>query len=461
MSLNLINIKIFHLSLPISGRKSIFEINYSAVQLATFLKNSIYFIFLFPFSLVYSQNNLQETDSSARSRKYIWGGVPIVSFDADIGFRYGANLNCYRFDDTSGQSKNYSENLFLRGFNSTTSSFQVQAVYETDNLFKKAKTYIEASYVNDLSYSFYGFNGDESVYASKYETKDHPEFIHSRFYQIHRKSLRMRFDYQHYLISKNFRLLTGYTYNQIQNITDTNNASLYTIYNEMELIPSHQSKGGKVNYFSIGLVYDQRDNPCYTSKGTWWESFVIIAPSFVNRDAFSKLILSYRTYQPLFKTKFIGMLRSSVQAKLSGEIPFYFLNTYIDSKLNQDGVGGAFNLRGFSRNRIASDGFIVTNLEVRRNVIHLCWRKKDIDIDVSIFSDHALNIQKYDYKRENIFAEHKTTLFNQNDNPYYGTIGLGCYIILNKISVINMNYGFPINSKENLGGLYIGSSFLF
>lgn len=416
---------------------------------------------MFSFSFGYSQNDSLEKNNSKTFKKYVWGGVPIVSFDADIGFRYGANLNLYRFDDTCSQSKNYSENLFLRGFNSTTNSFQIQAVYETDNLFKKSKTYIETSYMNDLSYSFYGFNGDETIYDSKYETKQHPEFLHVKFYQIHRKSLRIRFDYQHYLTSKNFRLLTGFTFNHIQNITDTNQTTLFNTYNELELIPSLQSKGGMVSYFSLGLVYDQRDNPCYTTKGIWWESFVIITPSLLNQDTFSKLILTYRSYQPLFNSKFIGTLRSSLQMKISGDIPFYFLNTHIDSKLNQDGFGGAFNLRGFSRNRIASDGVLLTNLEIRRNIKHLHLLKKEIDLDFSIFSDHAFTVQKYMYNHENITNEYETILFNYNNDQYYGTIGLGCYIILNKISVININYGIPINNRENLGGLYIGSSFLF
>src|SRR5574343_23193 len=330
----------------------------------------------------------------------------------------------YRYDDSSANPFCYTENLFLRVFNITKNSFQVQSVYETNNLFKRAKVFLEGTYLNDKSYDFYGFNGIASRFDQRYEDQNSPEYFSNNFYSVHRQLMRFRFDYQRYIKSENLRMLTGISFQNYKFSDASEGVSLFDKYVAMGLIPDSEAKGGFNTSFTIGIVYDKRDNQCYCSDGQWLESFVIFSPKKLSSESFTKYVLTYRTYREILRQKFVLMARGSVQTLLNGTLPSYMLTNYYDTKLNQDGIGGAFTLRGVNRNRIAADGFALINNEL-------------------------------------VMEEYKDKFFNSEYSPYFGTVGGGLYFILNRNNVISINYGLPVNHRESKGGLYIGSSFLF
>ena len=412
--------------------------------------------FLVSSLCVFSQNDSIEFDK--RNSRTAFGGVPICSYDADIGLRYGAVVNFFRYNDSVTET--YSENVFLRIFNTTKKSFQIQSLYETDNLFKKSKTFIEATYINDKSYDFYGYNGNQSNYNPDFENPQHPSFLHENFYSIHRKFIRFRFDYQRYLTSPHLRLLLGAALNNTEIKRSEGDSSLSALYNQFEVIADEELKGGLVNYFTLGIVYEKRNNQNYCFDGKWFESFLILSPAVINAESFSKFITTFRSYDRILKSPFVLMTRASVQLRTSGYIPSYLKSTYFDTRLNQDGLGGAFNLRGFSRNRITSDGFGLLNLEVRRNVYQTKLKKTIVDCDLSLFSDNALILQEHPINKETISMHDQLKHFNLNYQKHYNSVGFGAYFILNKNNVISVNYGIPLKTNSK-GALYIGSSFLF
>ncbi len=412
--------------------------------------------FVIFFYLVYlNTTHSQDTISQARTS---FGGVPILSYDNDLGFRYGGVINYFKYDDSSFH---YSENLFLRAVNTTNNSFQIQSVYETDHLIKKSKVFIEASYLNDRSYDFLGFNGGESRVNQSHVNESHPDYIHHNYYKIHRELLRFRFDYQRYILSSRFRFLSGITMSRyIINLNDSLK-SLYDDYLKLNLIDSKEQTGGYLNYISLGLIYEKRDNQMYCSNGNWFESFVIVSNKLISESSFSKFILNWRIYRPFFKTKNILMFRSSIQTKMTGKVPSYFNSSFIDSRLTQDGVGGAFNLRGFTRNSIATSGFGLINLEIRRNIISLKHKRSLIDLDFSIFSDQSIILQKFNLNTSHLPMTISNHYFHQDHPYYYSSVGIGAYLVLNKNSVVSINYGVPLGYNTFKGALYIGSSFLF
>lgn len=419
-----------------------------------------FFVILCIYSVSFAQTDSILSNNIQSKGKTSYGGIPIVSYDADIGLRYGGVINYFKYNDSL--SKKYSENLFFRIFNTTKKSFQIQSVYETDNLIKNSKTVIEATYLNDKSYDFYGYNGNQTRYNTTFEDPNDKDYIHEDFYSINRELIRFRFDFQRYLTSSKLRLLTGITISKFNISQQPSDNNLYSKYSMMDIVPKHEQKGGFANYLIVGIVYDNRNNQCYCSEGKWFESFFILSSKQLSSIGFSKYILSYRSYNKIGKTKFVVMSRSSLQLKTSGTIPSYLKTTYFDTKLNQDGLGGGFNLRGYNRNRITADGFGLINLEIRKNLWNFNSKKMSIDFDISFFTDNAFIIQEQLINKEKIPVEYQTKLFDFNSKRYYSSAGVGGYIILNKNSVISLNYGFPINHKESKGGaIYIGSSFLF
>jgi hypothetical protein len=399
-----------------------------------------------------------ETQPTSTTRTS-YGVVPILSFDADLGLRIGGVFNYFKYKDSLTEFPN--ENLFIRTFGTTRKSFQFQSVYETSNLSKYFKTIFELSIINDKAYDFWGLNGVQSQVDPLHEDIESADFIHESYYNLHKTLYRFRADIHIPIYKKNTKALLGFSINHVghQLANDSNN--LYAHYHNNALFNSTHLNGGNSNYLNIGLIHDTRNNPNYSSKGVWAEAFFVLNPSIINETSFSKLILNFRNYAPLFHSKWVLMSRASVQVKTSGEIPIYMKPIYFDSRLNQDGLGGAFNLRGFRRNRIVADGFALLNLELRRPVLDFKWKKTPLIVDLSLFSDHAKILQEHPL---NLNAATATFIDLHIDTPssiIYSTIGLGAYLTINKSSVVSMNYGIPLNKNFRTGALYIGSSFLF
>jgi len=81
----------------------------------------------------------QESDtiSSSRGEKiktgFSLGGVPVVAFDSDIGFKYGALVNLYWFGDGSRYPL-YDHSVYLEWSRTTKGNGINQITYESDKL---------------------------------------------------------------------------------------------------------------------------------------------------------------------------------------------------------------------------------------------------------------------------------------------------------------------------------------
>ena len=216
-----------------------------------------------------------------------------------------------------------------------------------------------------------------------------------------------------------------------------------------------------MNLFSLGLVYDTRNDHCFCTDGIWIDGYVVMAPGLFSSHSFSKLILTYRQHSSFFKEKLVLSLRISSQQKLYGDIPYYMLSTYFDSRLNQDGVGGAFNLRGAMRNRIVSDGFAIANLEAKIRLMDFYLFRQYFYVSAALFLDMAYVTQPYKTDLSSVPLPFRTRYFNDQRQNLHHTYGPGLYIVFNRNNAITINYGISTNPQDGNGGLYIGSSLLF
>jgi hypothetical protein len=409
---------------------------------------------IFKTTLSHSQNS-----DTIKHSKNSFGFVPILSYDSDIGLRYGVVANFFHYNDTINRKDCYSDNIFLRIFNTTKNSFQTQFLTESDNLIKTSKVFIEASYMRDKSFEFYGFNGTENIYDNSYTNENGSCFLSENFYKSDRTLTRIRFDIQKNIGSPKWRVLGGISYTNYIFQYDTTQSNLLYEFIKAGAITKQEKNGGQSVRFTSGLVYEKRNNQCYCSDGTWAEAYIVFNQNIGTGENFSKLITTIRDYREI--GNYVLMTRVSAQTKTHGNIPFYLLSEYHDTRMNQDGLGGAFNLRGIPRARILSDGFILANLELRKNISKTVLFKKKTNIDISVFTDNAFIIQKYNYNNSGFTAYNREKFIRNNRDNYYNTIGAGLYVVMNRNNIINVNYGFSAFQKENSSGLYIGSSFLF
>lgn len=431
-------------------------------------------IFLISFC-VKGQTILADSIKTGLLKNYSWGIVPILAYDSDIGFKYGANFNFFDYGNSS-EKEDYKQYLFIRLMNSTKNTSQIQMLFDTDRLFKNAKLIIESSYIVDKNLSFFGFNGTNSIYNSNFEDESNEQYINRYFYTHERKLFRLRADYQQQLGFKALRLYVGATlnnysissvdYNKYEspdspNGESTQKTSLYDEYYNWGIIKPNEHSGGLINYTTFGFIFDTRNNQRVATKGIWTEAYGLISPDKFSEQAFSKLILSYRQYFDFYSIGMVFSYRLSSQSKMSGNIPFYMLPTYFESQINRDGLGGAFNLRGITRNRIAADGFLLGNFELRQQIGGFNLFNIDFDFMGSVFSDAAYVTQPYKFNDSDVPDEAKDQLFKNNDQTISATYGAGLYIIYNKNNIMSVYYGASYDKQLGNQGLYVGSSFLF
>lgn len=430
---------------------------------------------LFTGTLLFSQTIYTDSTETGLLRNFSWGIVPVLAYDSDIGFKYGANFNFFDYGNSTKQ-EDYKQYLYLRLVNSTKNTSQAQLLFDSDRIFKKGKLIIEASYVVDKNLNFFGFNGTNAVYNNNFENANSEQYINKYFYTHERKLLRLRTDYQQQLGLKWLRLYLGASLNayrvssvDFEKYTSPDkpdgqpaqNTSLYCKYIDWGIIKPQERSGGLINYATLGVIFDTRNNQRVTTKGVWAEIYGIVSPKSFSEQPFSKLILSFRQYFKILKTNTVFSYRLTSQSKLSGEIPFYMLPTYFDSQINRDGLGGAFNMRGITRNRIAADGFALGNFEVRQQIGGFKLFKLDFDFMGSVFSDLAYITQTYNFDSTRVPADAKEMLFKDNTQNISATYGIGLYIIYNRNNIMSIYYGASHDKQLGSSGLYVGSSFLF
>jgi hypothetical protein len=425
------------------------------------------FTFLLIAGAINSQTSIEGENAQHNiARRYALGVIPALNFDADLGFRYGGVFNFFDY----GQSKSkavYDQFLQVRLINSTGGTLLAQGIYESTTLIKNKLVIAESSYLVDTKMDFFGFNGRQAVYHAAFSNEKHPQFISEDFYTYKSKKIRLRLDVQHPIKQSNWRLLTGYTFNhfkaQPNSIVDENSpvSSLFENYKSWGLIRMDEMEGGIISLLTLGLVYDTRNQKCYCTEGVWFEGLVYYAPQWLGSQSFSKLVLTYRQHKSIINEQLTFSFRISSQQKLTGQIPFYMLPTIFDSQLKQDGIGGAYSLRGAFRNRLAADGFVISSFETKLKFWQFNLFKQEFFLSAALFYDNAYITQSYQLDLSNVPDNERAIHFNNGKQALHHSWGPGLYIVFNKNNIITVNYGFVTNQQDGRGGLYIGSSLLF
>ncbi|MBE0663357.1 MAG: hypothetical protein IH597_12935 [Bacteroidales bacterium] len=421
-----------------------------------------------PFSVLAAEPGSLQIDEKQDYKRFTWGIIPAAAFDSDLGFKYGAVFNL--FDHGSHQKLPlFDQYLYIKLTNTTRGTLNAQAVFESKSLIKNATLILEASYLKDKKMDFFGFNGLNAMYHPALTNHSNPDFAGKFFYAHERDLLRLRADLQKNLIDDKIRLLTGFTHNRFSISpamekdagSEQYGTSLFENYKIWNIIKPEESRGGNINLINFGLIYDTRNEHCFCTDGIWVEAMFIYSPGFMSDADFSKLVLTYRQHASTMNERITFSFRASSQQKLSGDIPFYMLPTYFDSRLSQDGLGGAFNLRGALRNRIVSDGFLAGNFETKFKISDFHLLGQYFYVSLSVFYDNAFVTQAYQTNLAEVPVDLRDFFFGNANQKIHHTFGTGLYIVFNRNNIITVNYGVPVNGQDGPGGLYIGSSLLF
>jgi|FLOH01.1.fsa_nt_gi hypothetical protein len=415
------------------------------------------------------------------------GALPVISYNSDLGFQYGALINLYDYGNGSRYPK-YDHSLYFEASWYTKGSGVFRLYYDSESLIKGVRVSADVSYIPDQTYSFYGFNGYDAVYNHSWEESSNLDDYKSRvFYRQKREFFRVKLDFQGDIVGK-LNWLAGFNFFHIYtNSVDIDHLNknksegdklpdipgLYDKYVDWGIIPQNQALGGMLTNFKLGAVYDSRDNEPNPMRGIWTEIILVAAPKPLSnmQNGFTKLVITHRQYFTLVKEKLSFVYRLGLQTTIAGKVPYYVEPIMYMSKMNgaySEGLGGSKTLRGILRNRVVGDGIVYGNFEFRWKVFRTHLFNQNFYFALSTFFDTGRVIKDFEVEEpvnklipSDYLPDKKENYFDFGAETFHNSVGAGLHIAMNQNFILAIDYGKALNKQDGNYGLYIGLNFLF
>lgn len=408
-----------------------------------------------------------QEDNSKEIIKKGWnfGPLPVVGWDSDLGFQYGACVDIFNFGDGSNYpSYNYKMNLEASTYTGGSSLLRCYGDFKT--LIPDGKLFFDCTYFNAKKFDFFGYNGYVSPYfGPSFGVADGEK---SEFYWMRRNQFRLVTSVQR-RITGNLHWAAGFGYYNI--LTDNvalkgydGKNTLYQLYRDYGLIHANEAHGGNVLQLKAGLVYDTRDHDSDPTRGVNIEATIVGAPDIIDRAGYSNLGFTFvgSHYVPVWKDKLTFAYRLGIQTKLAGEIPYYLinnLNTLFFRKVYTEGLGGNASVRGINRNGVVGNGMAWLNTEFRWRIVNFRFINQNFHIALNPFFDMGKVIQPYRLEEQKaaydkILEENRILPYEQN--PFYSgneeqlhaTAGCGLKIVMNRNFVISVEMARALDSRD-------------
>jgi len=411
------------------------------------------------------------------------GALPAVTYDTDLGFQYGALANLYYYGDGSRYPE-YNHSFYLEVSRYTKGSGVYRFSYDSDRLIPKLRITADLSYLTDLTYDFYGFNGYDAVYRKSWTEKEDPSYKSRMFYKYDRKLFRWKIDFQGKLSEDKLWWITGLNFLSFKtgpvNIDRLNKGKdeedllphtggLYNKYIQWGLISEEESDGGFVPEFKAGLLIDTRDNRPNPMKGIWSEAVVAVSPDILSAESsFSKINFTHRQYFTIIPEYLSFALRLAWQSAIGGNAPFYYQSQIITSMLKgstSEGLGGSKTLRGILRNRVTGDGIFFGNGELRWKVTRFRFHNNNFYMGLNTFTDFGKVTKRIPVLTDG-FDEldpgtNSRDYFDPGAEKLHVSYGAGLRIVMNENFVVAFDYGMASDSRDGATGFYMGLNYLF
>ncbi len=290
---------------------------------------------------VYSEINFKETLNSVSKELSEVTSLkdksiepfPIISYDTDVGFGYGAKAFFLN-------QLNLSESFDLTAFNSTKGERWYRLVFSIPDFeYRQGKTYplafdLIVDYDKYIRNNFYGV-GSKSNYSNlEYYTKEPFEV-----------NMILSRGFKNNLVGQ-----IGLKFKYIRNFNVSDTSVIRKLRSPLS--------SSKVNYTSalINLRYDTRNSFINPSDGVvlQGESELAFNNSFTN-ISFNKYALWFQYYYMLFYPKTIFALRTSLQTLIGNNLPIQILLP----------LGGNNTLRGYPQDRFLDYTAALINAEIR------------------------------------------------------------------------------------------------
>ncbi len=431
------------------------------------------------------------------------GPLPVVAFDADRGFQFGALLNLYNFGngDTYPNPKStwYIE---ASGYakEGSIGSYKFIVNYDNKTLIPGVRMSICTGYYKDAALDFYGFNGSSSIYipADELNEQGHFQYVGEAgekleakgkypkgFYRFGRDLIKAKIDFTGEIL-KNFYWEAGYNLSWTKASSFTpegyelfagsefeHGTTLFNLYKDWGIISAEEADGGLISSLRAGLMYDSRNVENNPTKGIWAEAHVIAAPKFLGTThPHYKFCVTMRQYLPIIQDKLTFAYRAAYQGTFGDSAPWYAMPFYTNMgpKADNDGFGGYRTVRGLMLNRVQGQDVGFYNAEIRWRFIDFKLWKQNIAFALSGFTDGAHVFKGYDMNMKTPKAELTTKSLelydkfvdiNRKTDGFHGSAGAGLRFIMNQNFIVAFEYARCFNKQDGTGAFYINTGFLF
>lgn len=405
-----------------------------------------------------------------------WVILPIPGYGSDIGLKYGLVFSLYNFSKPT-QYPDFKTNIHLevsrttKGITDIITHFYSKKILHT-NFNVLANIY----YRNEFAYDFWGFNGSQSVYNRNFQKIGAQDFISEVFNKLDRSLLRTNLDFSYPIFTKlnahigwncfnvKIKPASAYFSHRDSEIQEQDTLqSLFKNYINWQIIPESDKSGGLVNLFKAGLSFDNRNYESSPTKGQLLDLIFIYAPGLLqsNGNSFLKLSASFHKYINLYKDKIIFASRLMYQSTLFGKTPFYMQSFLFSTRVVSsliEGLGGGKTIRGIDRNRVISDGFLLSNTEIRCNFFEFNFLKQSFSLEIKPFLDAGISTKLIEYDKT--LVPDNSYIIPDAKDQIHAAAGSGFHIIMNKNINVYLDYGFSI-TKEPYKGFYLGFNYVF
>jgi len=430
------------------------------------------------------------------------GPLPVVGYNSDLGFQYGACVDIFNYGDGSRYPKfDYKMNIDVSAY--TKGSLNLRFYGDYYNLIPKSRLFIDAGYFTDKRFEFYGFNGYTSPYfndiyvlrqqstvngqQSLVENFD-PDFK-SVFYRMKRNQfrfnscLRREFGFgEHFFYGVG---LSYFNYNmgriEIQNdeYYYDQQMTLYELYRESGLIRDNEADGGNVTQLKLAFIYDSKNHDSDPTKGTYFEATFTGAPDIIDGDGYSHLTFNavWQQYFPIVKDNLTFAYRLVTQNVIAGEIPYYAMfnsNMLFYKKMSTDAVGGSNSVRGINRNGVIGAGYAWLNAELRWKILGFQFINQNWNIALNPFFDAGMVTQSFrlaeqeaawDKIQEEYYlapADAQNLIYSGAKEGIHTSAGCGLKILMNKNFIISAEAAKALDKRDGEKlRVYIGFNYLF
>ena len=418
-------------------------------------------------------------------RGWNFGPLPVVGFNSDMGFQYGACVDIFNY----GNGANYPVydfkiNVEVSTYTKGSSVFRSYSYW--NNIIPRGVLFADFGYFIDKKFDFFGYNGYASPYFKDLAItipsaeNPNPESNESGLYCIDRRQIRavvsMRqkignLDKLYYGVGLGFY---NYQFSPLSIKKYENQITLYDLYLNSGLIRQDE-QNGNVTQIKVGIIYDSKNYENDPTRGMYFEATLTAAPDFIDHHGYDHLTFTgvFHHYIPVVGDKLTFSYRLGAQNVIAGDIPFYAMmntNLMFYKKIYTEAYGGSTTGRGINRNSVIGQGVAWMNVELRWRITNFKFINQNWCVALNPMFDAGMVTQTFRLDEQKAAEEnmgHFLTkgyrlIYSGKEESLHTSAGCGLKLIMNRNFVVSAEFAKALNKLDGEGmKAYIGFNYIF